>query len=994
MLEKREFDKSDYFWRLSTTVTIVTGFFSLIIFTLLLVNYLQIKRLDPVNHELLTQMRQEYAVLPAKDPALAQRIRDLDLMTRKAFFTSQTHLNFGAILLAVFVSTFLIAFKNMIRWRPETPELGEIPTADKEFLAYEKSRELITWAGVGLLAGGLFFATFTKSALTAEMLEAKNPTEATETTEGGVPDEPGLAALVVPTWEEAGVNWPSFRGPGANGIAHFTTAPTEWDVEAGTNVLWKVEPPLPGNNSPVIWGDRLFITGASGEKREIYCYSVKDGSLIWSQTLSPLPGTPPELEVMEDTGFAACTMAVHGNRVFASFANGDIVSFDTDGNEAWGFNQGLPENHYGHSSSLLAYENLLFVQYDQSEDGKLLALDVDTGKETWSAPRDKISWASPILASTNVGHQLILCSEENADAFDPLTGKLIWSEECLGGEVAPSPAYSNGMVFVANEYAVASGITIGGTAEAVESEVIWQFDELLPEVASPIGDGERFYFGTAIGDLVALDAKTGEERWVEEMDEGFYSSPILVGDRIYLADLEGTMHIVKTGETFERIGAISMGEPVYATPAFMDGRIYIRTASQLYCIGSEEPSDTVADGAAVAPLELPTWEEAGMNWPSFRGPGANGIAHFTNAPTEWDVEAGTNVRWKIEPPLPGNNSPVIWGDRLYMTGATAEKREIYCYSVDDGSLIWSQTLSPFAGTPPELEVMEDTGFAACTMAVHGNRVFASFANGDIVSFDTDGNQAWGFNQGLPENHYGHSSSLLAYENLLYVQYDQSEDGKLLALDLNTGKEVWSAPRDKISWASPILASTTLGRQLILSSEENADAFDPLTGKLIWSEECLGGEVAPSPAYSNGMVFVANEYAVASGITIGGTAEAVESEVTWQFDELLPEVASPIGDGERFYFGTAIGDFVALDAKTGEERWVEEMDEGFYSSPILVGDRIYVADLEGTMHIVKTGETFARIGSISMGEPVYATPAFMDGRIYIRTESQLYCIEAS
>ena len=117
-------------------------------------------------------------------------------------------------------------------------------------------------------------------------------------------------------------------------------------------------------------------------------------------------------------------------------------------------------------------------------------------------------------------------------------------------------------------------------------------------------------------------------------------------------------------------------------------------------------------------------------------------------------------------------------------------------------------------------------------------------------------------------------------------------------------------------------------------------------------------------------------------------------MTWQFDELLPEVSSPVGDGSHFYFGTAIGDFVCLDAATGEERWVEEMDEGFYSSPILVGDRIYLGDMAGIMHIVRAGDTFERIGAIEMGEPVYATPAFMDGRIYIRTESQLYCIEAS
>ncbi|MCF6286108.1 MAG: PQQ-binding-like beta-propeller repeat protein, partial [Candidatus Hydrogenedentes bacterium] len=518
MLEKREFDKSDFLWRLSTTVSIVAGLFSVLVFTLLIINYFQITRLDPVNHELLTQMRQDYASLPAKDEALAQRIRDLDLMTRKAFFSSQTHLHMGALVLLGSVVTFLIAFKYMIRWKQEMPELDEVPTADKEFLAYAQSRQLITWAGVGLLAGGMMVSYFTESALTAEMQEAKSP--AIE--EHAPVAEAAVAARPVPTWEELQAHWPSFRGPGSNGIAHFTTAPTEWDVEAGTNILWKVASPLPGNNSPVVWGDSLYMTGANAEKRAIYCYNIDSGELRWTTTLSPLPGTPTEeLEPMEDTGFAASTMVAHGELVFACFANGDLVALDNEGNQVWGLNLGLPENHYGYSSSLLAYESLLFVQYDQSEGGKLLALNVATGKEAWTMPREKISWASPILAQTTLGSQLILSSEENADGYNPLTGKLLWSEECLGGEVAPSPAYSNGMVFVANEYAVASGISLGGTAEAVESKVAWEYDELLPEVSSPIGDGTRFYFGTAIGDFVALDAKTGEERWVEEMDEGF-----------------------------------------------------------------------------------------------------------------------------------------------------------------------------------------------------------------------------------------------------------------------------------------------------------------------------------------------------------------------------------------------------------------------------------------------------------------------------------------
>lgn len=595
MLEKREFDKSDFFWRLSTTVTIVSGLFSVLIFILLVVNYFQIVRLDPVNHELLTQMRQTYASLPEKDAALAERIRDLDLITRRAFFTSQTFLRGGAWMMLITVSVFLIAFKNMIRWRPHVPELADMPTADKEFLAYAQSRHLITWAGIGLLAGGMMTSYFSESALTAEMVDAA--TKVASSSEGATAAPagespatpaaaPAVAAIPVPTWDDMQVNWPSFRGPGSNGVAHFATAPTTWDVDAGTNIKWKTDLTLPGKNSPVFWGGKLYISAADETTREVYCYNADTGEQLWKQTVPNFPGTPAESpkDVMEDTGFAASTMVAHGDMAFAIFANGDLVAYKSDGTQAWGKNLGVAKNHYGYSSSLLAYDKLLYVQYDDSEKPRLLAFDTATGNEAWTVNRKKISWASPIFAKTNVGDQLILTSEKDVDGYNPLTGAPLWTVECLGGEVAPSAAYANGMVFAANEYAMANGITLGGTPEAVEAAVTWEFDELLPEVSSPVGDGERFYYGTTVGDIVCLDAKTGENLWTQEVEDGIDASPILVGDRLYLADKSGIMYIFRASATYEELGKLKLGSASYATPAYLDKRMYVRTPEQLYCI--------------------------------------------------------------------------------------------------------------------------------------------------------------------------------------------------------------------------------------------------------------------------------------------------------------------------------------------------------------------------------------------------------------------------
>ena len=213
-------------------------------------------------------------------------------------------------------------------------------------------------------------------------------------------------------------------------------------------------------------------------------------------------------------------------------------------------------------------------------------------------------------------------------------------------------------------------------------------------------------------------------------------------------------------------------------------------------------------------------------------------------------------------------------------------------------------------------------------------------------------------------------------------------------NIETGKQAWVAPRKRISWSSPAYVHTPLGVQLILNSEEDVDAYDPRSGALLWTEQCLSGEVAPSAAFGGSTVFVANEYAVASAIRLETSGGATQTEVVWQWDEILPEVASPVATDEHCYIASAMGDIVCLDIKTGAQVWGNEFDKGFYSSPILVGDRIYALDLDGTMHIFKTGAQFELIGSPKLGEPVSTTPAFLDGRIYVRTDKHLLCIEES
>ena len=169
----------------------------------------------------------------------------------------------------------------------------------------------------------------------------------------------------------------------------------DWDVETNRNIKWKIAVPREGNNSPVIWGDRLFIAGAEGRDLTVYCYNRNTGSMIWQQDVNNISGSPASApRVSDDTGLSAPTLTTDGQRVYGIFATGDIICFDMDGKRLWARNLGVPENHYGHSSSLICWQDKLYVQYDTGKGGKLIALNGLTGETLWQTIREvEISWS-------------------------------------------------------------------------------------------------------------------------------------------------------------------------------------------------------------------------------------------------------------------------------------------------------------------------------------------------------------------------------------------------------------------------------------------------------------------------------------------------------------------------------------------------------------------------------------------------------------------------
>jgi outer membrane protein assembly factor BamB len=387
--------------------------------------------------------------------------------------------------------------------------------------------------------------------------------------------------------------WPRFRGPDGSGVSAFAKVPETWDGAAGKNIVWKIPVPLPGNNSPVVWGKRVFLSGADKTHREVFCFDVDGGKLLWQQSV---PGTPQSTarppKVNDDTGYAASTMATDGRRVFAIFANGDMAAFDMAGKLAWSKSLGMPENTYGYATSLCTYKNLLLVQFDQgsskSPKSKLFAFDSATGNTVWQVDRAvPNSWSSPIVIRNGEQDQIITAADPWVIAYNPADGAVLWQARCLRTDIGPSAVFADGKVYVANDNSVLSAIRADGKGDVTATHIAWKGEDGMPDTASPLATKEYVFLLATFGSLTCYDAEKGEMLWTEDIDGTFSASPVLAGNRLYLQSKEGKAYVIEPDrEKCKRIGEAELGEECVTSPAFQEGRIYLRGKDHLFCIGT------------------------------------------------------------------------------------------------------------------------------------------------------------------------------------------------------------------------------------------------------------------------------------------------------------------------------------------------------------------------------------------------------------------------
>ncbi len=571
----------------------VSVLFMLIVLLLMAANRYLLTAVDPLDSPALKALTEQLE-RDAENAELRQQVRELDLLARRAFFVRQGQIETGAVLVAVAAVVFVLALQLMAWGRRPAPDPRRCPGVNHPWIAAARARQAIAIGGLLALAAawGLHLHSGRRAALPAgsagPAAEATahapslGPAAAGGTNgTGGRDDE---AASLQRVAGRLAAEWPSFRGPGGLGIAPSADPPTAWDGAGGEGILWKAAVPREGFNSPVVWGDRVFLSGADTQRREVYCFDAHTGVLLWTADTEGVPGAPATLPtVTDDTGYAAPSLAVDGRRAVAIFGTGVILGLDFEGRRLWARHLGTPGNHYGHASSLLILGNTVFVQYDHAEGSDLKALDVETGRTLWETPRTAdTSWASPILVDAGGRPRLILAASPMVAAYDARTGGELWSQEVLSGEIGSSPAYAAGRVFAANQYAQAVALD-AGTGEA-----IWSTTELeLPDAGSPVATDRYLFLPTSHGMFSCVNAADGTRVWEHEFEAGGYGSPILAGGRLYWVTEDGVTRIFKATETFELIAEPKLGEASVCTPAAVGRRLYIRGVKHLFCIGPE-----------------------------------------------------------------------------------------------------------------------------------------------------------------------------------------------------------------------------------------------------------------------------------------------------------------------------------------------------------------------------------------------------------------------
>lgn len=396
---------------------------------------------------------------------------------------------------------------------------------------------------------------------------------------------------LIPVSGEGASYWPRWRGPSGQGYVAAGKYATTWSPQS--NIKWRVAVPGAGNSSPIIWGDRIYLTTAhnGGRQLSLLAFNRADGARLWE---TPVPQDGVE-HVHEKNGYASATPVTDGRMIYASFGRHGLVAFDLAGRIVWHRRFGVLDNYHGPAGSPVLYKDRVFLYQDHegtpSQRAFVAAFDARTGKTLWETPRtETVGWGTPVVIATGTRDELIVSGQRRVAAYDPQTGQELWTVRGLTFEVIPTPVVGEGLVFASSGRAGPTfAIRPGGRGDVTATHVVWSTAKGSPFVPSGlVHDGLLYLVNDMQSILTVYEAKTGalvyQGRMGVAQREGFSASPVVVNNDLYFTNDDGETFVVKAGRQFEIRHVNSLGERTLASPALADGIWYWRTAGHLVAI--------------------------------------------------------------------------------------------------------------------------------------------------------------------------------------------------------------------------------------------------------------------------------------------------------------------------------------------------------------------------------------------------------------------------
>lgn len=390
-----------------------------------------------------------------------------------------------------------------------------------------------------------------------------------------------------------GQEWTRFRGPNGSGQSEAASIPVRWGPG---DYRWRVKLPGIGYSSPVVWGDRVFVTSALEEDATqiLRCLNTADGSLVWERRFAST--THPKHAF---NCFASATPALDAGRVYYAFATPQkytVMALDqAKGHELWRRDLGPFVAEHGFGASPMLYEGRLILANEQDGTSSVVALDAATGKTVWTAARrtEKTAYATPCIYQPERGlAQLIVNSwAHGISSLDPQRGTLNWELPVFRYRVVGSPAIAAGLIF---GYCGTGGVgrqmiavRPGNAATGEKAKVVYEVKQSLPYVCTPVAYGELLFAWFDRGVVTCLDGPTGKVHWRERIGGDYFSSPIRVRDRVYNTSRDGEMVVLSAAKEYKLLARFSLEERTNATPAVSGGVMYLRTVSHLMAVGGK-----------------------------------------------------------------------------------------------------------------------------------------------------------------------------------------------------------------------------------------------------------------------------------------------------------------------------------------------------------------------------------------------------------------------